>query len=504
MLAGINNWNEAFKAAGFKNAIIGKEWPENDKTMDLEDGRFRIIRYMPAITPFVDNNQVTDPRTGEIVQTYIGWSHSQVKTLHDWYMVQAGAVDEGARSMKFSEELMGALVTAEISRTVGFTLGLRENLGSSSTIAIERLRDKNWLATHPYDNSIMDFNHYNYVAQPTDMVSRKGLIPQISDYDKWAIKWAYSYTGATDFESDKKIRQKWIADNLKSNPNLLFSTQAPENKPSDISNPAAQWEDLSSNQVLAAEYGIKNLKYVMANLIKWTTTDNNIYYNTSDLYLTLVSQYSFLMRHAFTQVGGVNENIKSIEQAGDVFTPVAKATQKAAVAFLNKEVFNTPTWILNPSVLNKFGKPAKKEEVTKMQEDALYHLVESNRLFRMNATTLRFGKEKAYGVDEMLTDLTKGLFVEVQNHQPIDAGKRYMQKLLVNYLLKTLTEGEASIDPGKENAISGTDIPVVLRSQLKAIMTQCKNAIASYTDLVTVAHLSYISEKINNTLNPRK
>src|SRR2546428_5912241 len=97
IIAGINDWNEAFKAAGFKNAIIGKEWPEEDKSMDIEDGRTRVIRYMPSTTPFVDNNQVTDPRTGEILQTYIGWSHSQVKSLHDWYMVQAGATDPGAR-----------------------------------------------------------------------------------------------------------------------------------------------------------------------------------------------------------------------------------------------------------------------------------------------------------------------------------------------------------------------------------------------------------------------
>jgi len=503
MIAGINNWNEAFKAAGFKNAIIGKEWPENDKTMDLEDSRFRVIRYMPAPTPFVDNNQVTDPRTGEIVQNYIGWSHSQVKTLHDWYMVQAGAVDEGARSMKFSEALMGALITAEVSRTIGFTLGLRENLGSSSTIAIEKLKDKNWLATHPYDHSIMDYNHYNYVAQPGDMVSRKGLIPMIGDYDKWAIKWAYGYTGAADFESDKKIRQKWITDNVKTGSNLLFAAQTGDIKTTDISNPSAQWEDLSNNPVMAAEYGVKNLKFIMANLIKWTTTDDNTYFNTSDIYYTLVSQYSFLMRHAFTQVGGVNESIKSVDQEGDVYSPVAKASQKAAVAFLNKEVFNTPKWILNPSILNKFRKPAKKEEVTKMQEDALFHLLEPSRLYRMNATTLRFGKEKAYTVDEMLTDLNNGIFAELQNRQAIDGGKRYMQKMLVNFLLRNLAEGEATVDPAKELAIAGTDVPVVLRSQLKGIMEQCKTAIPGYTDPVTVAHLRYITEKINNTLNPR-
>lgn len=503
MLAGINNWNEAFKEAGFKNAIIGKEWPENDQSMDLEDGRFRVIRYMPSASPFVDNNQVADPRTGEIVQTYIGWSHSQVKTLHDWYMVQAGAADPGAGKMKFDEELMGALITAEVSRTVGATLGLTENLKSSATIPLERLRDKNYLAIHPFNNSIMDFTHYNFVAQPEDMVSRKGLIPQIGAYDKWAIKWAYSYTGATDFEADKKIRLKWITESMKNGSDLAFGNQLAGTKPTEITDPSSQWEDLSNNPVKAGEYGIKNLKHVMSNLLKWTTTDENTYYNTSDIYYTLVSQYSFLLRHAFTQVGGITENIKSTDQAGDVYVPVPKAVQKAAVSFLNKEAFNTPDWILNPVVLNKFRKPAKKEEVTRMLDDALFNLISTSRLFRMNATTMRFGKEKTYTVDEMLTDLRKGLFAEVQSRQLVDGNKRYLQKTAVTYLLKNLAEGELVPDPLKDGQIAGTDVPVVLRAQLNTIMNLCKTAISGYKDPLMLAHLNYISDKISSTLNPK-
>lgn len=503
MIAGINNWNKAFEAAGFKNAIIGKEWPENDKTMDLEDARFRVIRYMPSTSPFVENNAVSDPRTGEIVQTYIGWSHSQVKTLHDWYMVQAGATDAGARNMKFSEDLMGALITAEISRTVGFTLGLQENLRSSSTIPLERLRDKKWLATHPFNNSIMDYTHYNFVAQPEDKVGRQGLIPQIGDYDKWAIKWGYGYTGAKDFESDKKIRLKWISDNLKTGSNLIYANQPAGINPAEVTDPATQWEDLSNNPVKAAQYGIQNLKYVMANLVKWTTTGDNTYYNTSDIYYTLVNQYTFFMRHAFTQIGGINETIKSVDQAGNVYVPVPKSVQKEAITFLNKEVFNTPNWLITPSVLNKFKKPAKKEEVTRMQDDALFQLLRSTRIFRMNTATMRFGAEHTYTIDEMLTDLTNGIFEEVNGRHLIDGNRRFLQKAMVGYLIKNLAEAEVIPDPSKENLLVGTDVPVILRAHLSAIMNQCKSAISSYSDPIMVAHLKYISDKIDYTLDPK-
>lgn len=501
MLAGINNWNKAFEEAGFKNAIQGKEWPINDPTMDLEDARYRVIRYMPSSSPFLDNNTVTDPRTGEIIQMHIGWSHGQVKTLHDWYMIQAGATDAGARSMDFSEELMGALITAEISRTVGYTLGLTDNLASSSTIPLEKLRDKNWLAKNPFNHSIMDYTHYNYVAQPEDKIGREGLIPQIGTYDKWAIKWGYSYTGQNDFEADKKIRLKWIKESVKDGNGLLYGNQPAGIKPTDITDPTAQWEDLSNDPVRAAEYGIKNLKYVMNNLVKWTTTEGNTYYNTSDLYYTLVSQYAFFMRHAFTQIGGIQENIKSIEQKGDVFVPVAKDVQRAAIAFLNKEVLNTPQWIFNPDILNKFRKPAKKEEVTKMQEDVLLHLLSPARLARMNAVSMRYNKDIAYSVDEMLTDLTSGLFAELNSNQVVEGNKRYLQKTFISLMIKNLADGEMVPDLTKENLLGGGEVPMALRTQLSTLLQACKAA--NYSDVVMQAHVDYMAEKIDNALNPK-
>jgi Met-zincin/Domain of unknown function (DUF5117)/Domain of unknown function (DUF5118) len=500
IIAGINDWNEAFNAAGFKNAIIGKEWPENDSTMSLEDARYRVIRYFPSTTPFSYGPKLSDPRTGEILQSYIGWSHSQIKTLHDWYMVQAGANDAEARTMKFNDELMGALIRADISRNVGLTLGLKENLGSSSTIPFEKLRDKNWLATHPFNHSIMDYNHYNYVAQPADQVSRKGLIPQIGEYDKWAIKWAYTYTGAKDFETDKKIRLKWITDNVKPGSKLVYMGDQGGN-PNDPINPAAQWEDLSDNAVKASEYGVKNLKIAMANLLQWTRTENGTYYATSDLYYTLCDQFSFLIRQAYSQIGGVRENLANIGQ-GDVYAAVPKATQRAAVTFLNKEVFNTPSWLYDPNVLNKWSKPAKKESYQKFQDNALMYVIHEDRLLRMHTAEMRFGKEKVYTVNEFLTDLNKGLFAELQTRQPVDSYKRFIQKQAVGYMLKIAQLGDKLPD-GKTDNLTTTDVPVVMRSHLKNILVQCKAATASYTDPVMVAHLKYMSQKIDNYLNPK-
>lgn len=503
IIAGVNDWNEAFKEAGFKNAIVAKEWPESDKSMSIEDARYRVIRYFASVSPFVVAPRLSDPRTGEILQAYIGWSHSQVKTLHDWYMIQAGAADPNARSMKYSNELMGALIRAEISRNVGLNLGLRENLGSSSTVPMAQLRDAKWLEKHPFNHSIMDLNYYNYVAQPEDKISRNGMIPKIGVYDKWAIKFGYSYTGAKDFETDKKIRLKWILDNVKPGSGLWYATSPAGMNPSDPIDPRVQWADLGDDPIKASEYGVKNLKYAMANLLKWTGVEGNTYYTASDLYYTLCDQFSFLIRHVYSNVGGVYATIKSVEEDGDVYVPVPKATQKAAVAFLNKEVFNTPSWIFDQNVLNKFAKPAKKEQFQKMQDNTLSYLLSSARLYRLNAATMRFGKEKVYTVDNLFSDLNNGLWAELKSHKAMDSYKRILQKSAIAFMIRSAQDGDKLPDltkPGAEE-LAGTDVPVILRSHLNLIMDQCNAAIPAYTDQIMVAHLKYISAKIAKYLD---
>jgi hypothetical protein len=432
IIAGINDWNEAFKAAGFKNAIVGKEWPENDSTMSMEDVRCKVVRYFPTEQSISYAPRIYDPRSGEILQTYIGWSHSKIQSLYEWYFVQAAAIDPRARTTKFSTELMGSLIRASVAREVGHSLGLRNNMAASSAYPVEKLRDKKWLEANGFSASIMDYIHYNYVAQPEDHISPKGLIPQIGEYDKWAIKYGYSYTAKNIFEEDKKLVQNWTNDAFDANPALKFSPEIDLN-PNDPNDPSAQTEDLSNDPVKASGYGIKNLKIVTANLLEWTKEDMDMYDNTNNMYGNVVQWYQVLTRHVYTQIGGTYENLKSIDQKGDVYTLVPKDVQKRAMAFLNKEVFQTPTWLYDKNLLNKFSKPAKKEQVQKFQEDAIYQVLKPSILFKMTTETMRFGKEKTYTVDEMLTDFNNGIWSELKTSTPvvIDPNRRAVQKAVL-------------------------------------------------------------------------
>jgi hypothetical protein len=321
LIAGVNDWNVAFEKAGWKNAISGKEWP-NDSTMSLEDARYSVIRYFASDIENAYGPQVHDPRSGEILESHIGWYHNVMNLVHDWFMIQTAAVDSNARKMKFDDELMGQLIRFVSSHEVGHTLGLRHNMGSSSKTPVEKLRDKKWVEANGHTASIMDYARFNYVAQPEDNINQTGLFPRIGDYDKWAIQWGYTYTGQSDVNEDKKENNKWIIANLKNNPRVWFGGEG------FGADPRAQTEDLGDNSVLASEYGIKNLKRILVKLPEWTKEEADKYENLNDIYMQLAGQFNRYMNHVAKNIGGVYENIKSVEEPGDVYTPTPVAIQK--------------------------------------------------------------------------------------------------------------------------------------------------------------------------------
>lgn len=249
LIQGVNDWQVAFEKAGFKNAIIGKEWPEDDPTMSLEDARYSVIRYLASPIENAYGPNVHDPRTGEIIESHICWYHNVMSLLHDWYMVQASSIDEAARKMNFDEELMGELIRFVSSHEVGHSLGLRHNFGASSTVPVDSLRDKAWVEKYGHTPSIMDYARFNYVAQPEDGISRRGIFPRINDYDIWAIEWGYKpMLGATDEDSDHEMLEELVKKRLTGNKRLWWGDG--EAKRTD---PRCQTEDLGDDAVKASE-----------------------------------------------------------------------------------------------------------------------------------------------------------------------------------------------------------------------------------------------------------
>ena len=475
LIKGVNDWQKAFEKAGFKNAIIGKEWPENDSTMSMEDARYCVIRYLASPIENAYGPNVHDPRTGEILESHICWYHNVMSLLHDWYMIQASSIDEAAQKMNFDEELMGELIRFVSSHEVGHSLGLRHNFGASSTVPVDSLRNKQWVEIYGHTPSIMDYARFNYVAQPEDGISRKGIFPRINDYDIWAIQWGYTpMIGATDEDSDRLMLEKLVEKNLNGNKRLWWGDgEGYRNDPRCLT------EDLGDDAMKASEYGIKNLKRMLQNLPKWTY-DKKDYYNAnlSKMYSQVLNQFNRYNGHVIGQIGGMMRDFKTIDQQGDVFTAQPKAKQKAAMAFLDRNVFNEPAWLIDNEYMMRLTNDPQ-EFASTIGTTAVVRLMTKIRNNDLN---------KEYTADELLTDMTRMLFKEAGTGRKVSD---YRAKLQTTFVSQLISAYEASM-------ATTASRPYVLRT-LKQLKQRTASAMNS-GDSATKAHYANLNDVISRAL----
>jgi hypothetical protein len=501
LIAGINDWQQAFEKAGFKNAIQAKEWPENDTTMSLEDARYSVLRYFASDIENAYGPNVHDPRSGEIIESHIGWYHNIMEILHDWYMIQTAAVDPRARGMHLDDSLMGQLIRFVSSHEVGHTLGLRHNMGSSSTVPVDSLRSKTWLDKHGHTPSIMDYARFNYVAQPQDNIPEADLFPRIGEYDRWAIRWGYSYAGGKTPREESKHLNKWIIDSLKANPRLWFGGEGFNQ------DPRAQVEDLGDNSMKASEYGIRNLQRILPSLPVWTREEGDKYDNLDEMYRQLVSQFGRYMGHVLKNVGGICETSKSVEEPGDVYMPMPKARQKEAVLFLNKQLFETPHWLLDTNILNKVSNPSGGDPLGPVQTGVLSSLLSANRLNTLLQSADRYGETHVYTVEDLLADLQKGIWKELATHQRVDVWRRNLQKTYVESLITLANPATPTMNgpglilffgPNTKN----TDLPSIAKAELSSLKMRIQETIPSTADRLTKYHLLDLVDRIRKALDP--
>jgi hypothetical protein len=380
-------------------------------------------------------------------------------------------------------------------------------MGSSSRTPVEKLRDKAWVEANGHTASIMDYARFNYVAQPEDNITRKGLYPRIGDYDKWAIKWGYGYIPGNTEEETKLASSKLVTAALKENPRNYFGTYERGNR----NDPRNQSEDLSDNSVKASEYGIMNLKRVLKGLPEWTKEEADQYDNIENMYGELLGQFRRYMGHVLTNVGGVYETFKVAEQNEPVYEIVPKARQKEAVAFLHKQILETPTWLIDRELWNKFNNPVSADPIMNAQEGVLTSLISGDRLNRMQFNAARFGSDKAYNAMELLNDVQSGLFTELAGKKTIDVYRRFLQKSYVDRLINLLNPGTAqapqTILPGFTISfgpdLRKSDVPAIVRAQLVSLRSQLNASIPGFTDKLSKAHLQDLSEKIKQALDPK-
>ncbi|SFB68106.1 protein of unknown function [Zunongwangia mangrovi] len=500
---GIEDWQVAFEEAGFKNAIIAKEapTPEEDPDWSPEDVRYSVVRYLASPIPNANGPHVSDPRSGEILESDINWYHNVMTLLRNWYFVQTAAINEEARGVEFKDEIMGRLIRFVSSHEVGHTLGLPHNMGSSPAYAVEDLRDPEFTAKYSTAPSIMDYARFNYVAQPGD--GDVALMPNIGTYDKYAIMWGYKPIPEKEGKEEKPVLDEWILEHA-GDPLYRFGSQ----QSGGVIDPSSQTEDLGDDAMLASEYGIKNLKRIVPNLIEWTAEDGKDYQDLDDLYGQVLSQLNRYMGHVTANIGGVYENTKTYDQEGAVYTHVAKEKQERAMDFLQEQLFETPNWLIDQDIFNKIEFDGNIERIRGMQSNTLSNVLDFGRMQRLLENEEINGKE-AYTLLEMMDDLRKGIWSELSSGQKIDRYRRNLQRAYIDRMAYLMTEDQDAIPSAYRRWISRTNVNVaqsdirpIVRGELQTLQRQIRNSMYRSGDTLTRYHLQDASERIDQILNP--
>jgi hypothetical protein len=510
LIKGIEDWQPAFEAAGFKNAIIGKVAP-NDSDWSPEDARYSVIRWLPSTTENASGPHVHDPRSGEILNAHIQFYHNVQSLARSWYYTQAAALDARARTFPLPDSLMGELIRYVAAHEVGHTLGFQHNMKASSAYAIDSIRNASFVKRMGHTPTLMDYSRFNYVAQPEDKIPVADLIPKIGPYDLWATHWGYApIENAKTPDDERRILDTWAREQ-DAKPYLRFSTSGAFG-----SDPGEETEAVGDiDAVKATELGMKNLKRGMQWLEQATVKPLEDFDELSQLYDRMVGQWRTEMGHVVNVIGGANSQEKYGSQPGPRFTPLPAARQKAAMKYLADNAFQTPTFLIDQSILRRIESVGEINRIERAQAAVLTSVLNDARMSRLvEYQAMAENQDAAYSLGDMLGDLRKAVWSEFGSGSPkVDAYRRALQRTYVtqigNKIRPPKDDDQPAGFPGgpqrgpQAPAPNAGEIKNMLRGELRDLDKELASASEKAGDRETRLHVEGIRAQIKEILDPK-
>ncbi len=499
---GIEDWQKPFETAGFKNAIIAKDAPtkEEDPEFSPEDIRYSVVRYVASTTRNAVGPSVSDPRSGEIIESDIIWYHNHLRSYRNRYLLETGAANPSARTLDTPATEIGEMMRMVIAHEVGHALGFPHNMAASYAYPVESYRNGSFTQENGIAASIMDYARYNYIAQPGDENIR--FVRQMGPYDHYATNWGYRLIPEAKSAEDEKITlNQWILDKV-DDPKFKFGRQ------SSRFDPQSQTESIGNDPIAASNYGIKNLKYVAKNLPEWTSDATNNYQDLEELYGELLGVYSRYSGHVVTNIGGVYENIKNPDQDGIVYTHLDRDSQKASMQWIQQNIFKTQTWLLNKEILQNIDHAGYFERYRRVQTRHLNSLLSFDRIGRLiDAETIN---NEYYTALAFFRDLRRGIWSEVTQGKNVEIYRRNLQRSYLDRMEYLMTE-DAPVNRFRRAGFEGflsynantSDVRSLVRGELKTLRGQLRNALNGTINTNSRYHYEDAIARIDRILEPK-